>query len=62
VTIFWLEMAEMVRRWMWVFLRVEWEVVRMTDGRQIRSMSDENRLRYEEEEFELLAPAEDDAG
>ena len=26
--IFWLEIAELVRRWMWVFLRVEWEVVR----------------------------------
>jgi hypothetical protein len=26
--IFWLEVAELIRRWMWVFVRVEWEVVR----------------------------------
>jgi hypothetical protein len=26
--IFWLEVAEVLRRWMWVFIRVEWEVVR----------------------------------
>ena len=28
VLIFWLEMAEVLRRWVWVFLRIEWEVVR----------------------------------
>lgn len=26
--IFWLEIAELLRRWLWVFVRVEWEVVR----------------------------------
>ncbi|KAL4074219.1 EXS-domain-containing protein [Scleroderma citrinum] len=26
--IFWLEVAEVFRRWMWVFLRIEWELVR----------------------------------
>ena len=26
--IFWTEVAELVRRWMWVFLRVEWEIVK----------------------------------
>lgn len=26
--IFWVEVAELVRRWMWVFIRVEWEIVR----------------------------------
>ena len=25
---FWLEVAELVRRWLWVFVRVEWEVVK----------------------------------
>ena len=25
---FWLEIAELVRRWLWVFVRVEWEVVK----------------------------------
>jgi hypothetical protein len=28
VLIFWLEMAEVLRRWVWVFLRIEWEVVK----------------------------------
>jgi len=27
-TIFWLEVAEIFRRWMWVFIRVEWELVK----------------------------------
>jgi len=54
VLIFWLEMAEMVRRWMWVFLRVEWEVVRkMREGRNLQQLSGD-----EEEELELVAPAE----
>jgi hypothetical protein len=26
--ILWLEVAEVLRRWMWVFIRVEWEVVK----------------------------------
>ena len=26
--IFWTEVAELVRRWIWVFLRVEWEIVK----------------------------------
>ncbi|KAJ3567316.1 hypothetical protein NP233_g6444 [Leucocoprinus birnbaumii] len=28
VGIFWLEVAEIFRRWLWVFLRVEWEVIK----------------------------------
>ncbi|KAH9858765.1 EXS-domain-containing protein [Lenzites betulinus] len=28
LVIFWIELAEVVRRWMWVFLRVEWETVK----------------------------------
>lgn len=30
--IFWLEVGEVLRRWMWVFLRVEWEVVKRRNG------------------------------
>jgi hypothetical protein len=26
--ILWLEVAEVLRRWMWVFIRVEWEVAK----------------------------------
>lgn len=32
--IFWLEVAEIFRRWMWVFLRVEWEVIKR--GRELK--------------------------
>ncbi|KAF8135807.1 EXS family-domain-containing protein [Boletus edulis] len=28
VLIFWLEIAEVLRRWVWVFLRIEWETVK----------------------------------
>lgn len=28
VLIFWLEIAEVLRRWIWVFLRIEWEIVK----------------------------------
>jgi len=30
--IFWTEVAELVRRWMWVFLRVEWEILKGKTG------------------------------
>lgn len=26
---FWLEVAELVRRWLWVFIRVEWEAIKI---------------------------------
>lgn len=38
--IFWLEIAEVLRRWMWVFIRVEWEVVKNAQQRS-RSMPNE---------------------
>lgn len=45
--IFWLEIAEVLRRWMWVFIRVEWEVVKNAQQRS-RNMPNE-------EEVELIA-------
>lgn len=64
VIIFWLEMAELVRRWMWVFLRVEWEVVRKTweSGRTVRigSGHEGGGFGHEEENYELLPPTEED--
>jgi len=53
-------MAEMVRRWMWVFLRVEWEVVRkMREGQRPRRMDNGGGdPTYEEEGFELQEPTE----
>lgn len=32
-TFFWLEVAELVRRWLWVFLRIEWEVVKIGEDK-----------------------------
>ncbi|KAI0358393.1 EXS-domain-containing protein [Trametes cingulata] len=32
LVIFWIELAEVVRRWMWVFLRVEWETVKEAEA------------------------------
>ncbi|KAI8993059.1 EXS-domain-containing protein [Trametes punicea] len=34
--IFWIELAEVVRRWMWVFLRVEWEAIKEADAHAAR--------------------------
>src|SRR5438477_5088463 len=55
--IFWFEIAELVRRWMWVFLRVEWEVVRrIQDGEQIEPVGN-----YDAEEFELIGSSDTDS-
>jgi len=57
---FWLEMGELVRRWLWVFVRVEWEVVKtMNNGRSSQMMSSENGNGYGEEEYELQADPQD---
>ncbi|KAF7790348.1 hypothetical protein EIP86_001303 [Pleurotus ostreatoroseus] len=57
--IFLIEAAEMVRRWMWVFLRVEWEVVKerevrskMPPGTRMRRRAPDASL---EDEYEMLA-------
>jgi hypothetical protein len=53
--IFWLEVAELVRRWIWVFIRVEWEIVRRAqDGAKRSGVSGENGLDTDHESFELL--------
>lgn len=52
--IFLMEALEVVRRWMWVFLRVEWEAVRKGGGGlQLDARDGEMRLRAQEEEDEL---------
>jgi len=53
VVIFCLEMAELFRRWMWVFIRVEWEVVRRTDDAGYKRSPDSS---YAAEEYELFSP------
>ena len=58
MVIFWLEVAEVVRRWMWVFVRVEWEVVKNMQtrvGRKPIRIEGE----YDGEEYELHTPISD---
>lgn len=56
--IFLIEFAEMLRRWMWVFLRVEWELVKEREVRA--SMPPGTRMRRRapdasiEDEYEML--------
>lgn len=55
MVIFWLEVAEVVRRWMWVFVRVEWEVIKKMqtrEGRRLTRVDGE----YDGEEYELPTP------
>jgi len=41
--IFWVEVAELLRRWVWVFIRVEWEIVRRSeDSAKHTAMSSES--------------------
>jgi len=60
--IFWLEVAELVRRWIWVFIRVEWEIVkRAQDGVKRSEVSSKNELDMDHEGFELLTTSIDEA-
>ena len=43
----WLEVAELIRRWLWVFLRVEWEVIRKAQGGDPKIRYDDDGLEYE---------------
>jgi EXS family len=59
--IFWLEVAELVRRWIWVFIRVEWEIVRRAqDGAKHSEVSSENGLDTDHESFELSTTRTDE--
>ncbi|KAI0093207.1 EXS-domain-containing protein [Irpex rosettiformis] len=65
--IFLVEFAEMIRRWMWVFIRVEWELVKEREVRA--SLPPGTRMRRKapdasiENEYELLSSrASSDAG
>ncbi|KAJ6587079.1 EXS family-domain-containing protein [Mycena vulgaris] len=55
VTIFWLEMAEVVRRWMWVFVRVEWEVIkRLQHGSRREMLPDDFSGDETEADYEMV--------
>lgn len=72
--IFLMEALEVVRRWMWVYLRIEWEAVRKGGGGFLMEKNDgESRIRAEEEGMEMArreaggyqddeAPVEDEIG
>lgn len=47
--IFLMEALEVVRRWMWVYLRLEWEAVRKGGGGSMEVRDGESRLRVEDE-------------
>ncbi|KIY49088.1 EXS-domain-containing protein [Fistulina hepatica ATCC 64428] len=57
--VFWLEVAEIFRRWMWVFLRVEWEVIQREQTGHARAVDDDSGLE-DEPEYELVFAARDD--
>jgi hypothetical protein len=58
VGIFWLEVAEIVRRWLWVFLRVEWEVIKkLHDGNPKGRPNDYNFHPEREYEMDPTTPA-----
>ena len=53
--IFWLEIAELVRRWVWVYIRVEWEIVRRTqDSAKPTEVPGESGADTDAESFELI--------
>ncbi|KAJ7076336.1 EXS family-domain-containing protein [Mycena belliarum] len=61
VTIFWLEMAEVLRRWMWVYVRVEWEVIKKTrHGSRRDSLLDEFSGDEMDAEYEMVPRTADD--
>ncbi|KAH7874637.1 EXS family-domain-containing protein [Lentinula edodes] len=52
VAIFLIEVAEIVRRWMWVFVRVEWEVIKK--AREARNAGRTSFSDTDEPEFEMI--------
>jgi len=44
--VFLMEALELVRRWMWVFLRVEWELVKQADEAKAREERERSRLQH----------------
>lgn len=57
--IFWIEVAELLRRWMWVFFRIEWECVK--SGREPRFRTEPQAVEMErivfDEEQKAASPA-----
>ncbi|KAJ7783344.1 EXS family-domain-containing protein [Mycena metata] len=60
VAIFWLEMAEVLRRWMWVFLRVEWEVIKKMQHGPRRDALLDDFSGDEAEDYEMVPRTPDE--
>jgi hypothetical protein len=41
-TFFWLEVAELVRRWLWVFIRLEWEAIKIGEDKVVTPLLDDH--------------------
>ncbi|KAA1474027.1 EXS-domain-containing protein [Dentipellis sp. KUC8613] len=53
--IFWVEVAELVRRWLWVFVRVEWEVVRRArEGARREDIDEMDGIDGADERYEMM--------
>ena len=55
LVIFCFELAEVVRRWMWVFIRVEWELVKDGKDGHVRSPPLGPTLGLGDEDYEMVA-------
>ncbi|EEB87277.1 hypothetical protein MPER_15449 [Moniliophthora perniciosa FA553] len=53
IALFMIEVAEIFRRWMWVFLRVEWEAIKkMSEG--LGQLKYEGNTTGDEPDYELI--------
>jgi len=43
VAFFWLQVLELVRRWLWVFLRVEWEAIKKARDSRVTTAHEDDR-------------------
>lgn len=60
VSIFCLEIAEIIRRWMWAFVRVEWEVIKKDREVPVRRNEDDLSGDEVDSSYELVPSASDD--
>lgn len=57
VAFFWLEVVELVRRWLWVFIRVEWEMIKKANERIPSPRFD--TVNSDENDFEMVPAGSD---
>jgi len=58
--IFWVEVAEIVRRWVWVFIRVEWEIVKRAQEGGHTEATNGSGMDAGADSFELVATGIDE--